>query len=432
MGKLEKLIENSGIIPADRPAVLSTFENYYKKHRHKKGVGNVSFFDRYFAAYTELKKEDIEKKDLLVRALKRVSELTETSNHVGEGLGMCADFLGIPQGTIKQTKKLYNKELPKKTIDLWIRSLDHLEEREEGNPNFKSIRLGKYLRISKSCLLEYHPSQDFVLGQLAEKGQIYGLERLMFSLAKEQNLNKKEAEKYFDNLREVPSSARRKIEETRKEIRGSPEIDFEIYDLLVLKNNTDSSRIASASLIRDIVCSCGGSSKDILKSMGIMKEIIEKDSSLIEETLQDSTDVFLLGQSFERATPLLPSYLRVVKYIAGLKVPGSEKSAYTHLASGIFKDYYWKGRRISDIRGVQERCQKSIENISSLKDKGVALGLLDSSMKNLGRSARLKRSKYKLYLDILAGDIVEAVSKNKNKAYDFLGKLVGYGGQKNE
>ena len=428
MKKLENLIDNAGIISTDRAAVSEIFNNYYKKNKNKAAPEKISFFSNFVFAYQDLRKRgENEGRSLFVKAMHKASDLSNGYVHIGRALSLCNGFLGVSKKS-KGDEKLSEVQLNPKTMGLWVRSLDHLDKAWSDYPT-GSERLGRYLVISQSYL-KGNASEDHVLNLIVEKGPLYGLEKFMFSLTRDQSLDASKAEIYFTNLKKIPIDAREKVEETRRKIRQGEkvELDLKLYNFFSLKSQTAGSRRSSAALMYNITKFSVSNPTDHLKKvLGTMGEIIEKDETLMQPSVNDVTNLFKLQES-KKYTGLIQPYLQVVRHVAGLKVSSEEKPIYAHFASELFEDYY-RSKRLPKVRGIQEKCYDSINGFISLggNARSIALELLNTSMEKLKRDSRLGRAESsRLYLDKLAKIITKAVSKNPTKARKFIGRLVDY------
>ncbi len=433
--KLESLISNAGIVSTDKDKVFSTFTSYDTYVERGVNLEKVNFFKSYLSCYKHLcKTKNHEGRELLVNGVHKISELSSHKSNIGAGLNLLARFLEIAPKKVKKYEEISWFPLPIKTVDLWIKSLDHLEDPKR-TAFSKSLGLTRYLRISNACLAETHPSQDHVLKLIAEKKTLHGLENFFFSLARNQNLDEKTTRAYFENLKKIDFDSRTKIEDTRKKIRieKRPQLDFEIYQLLSLDNHTEASRRDSALLLYKIAqSSTKDPTKDLENTIGIAREVAEKDSTLMMQVLKGGIAIFKL-QSPKKGIEkvyLIPSYLEVVKYIAGLNISSNEKPIYTRFACELFKDYYDRTNEFSRVEDVQEKCYKSIGDLVSLDvpSRSTAVVLLQSSMRNLKRGDRLNfvNDSCRLYLDKLVGIITKSIRKAPKRAGPFITKILNY------
>lgn len=455
MGNLEKWIKESEIEEQDRDAVLATVRNY-SGLQHNKDANQQKkvskFWSKYYSGYKDkVFEEEQDRRTLFVQSLQRITSLASKPYCVREGHNLCRDFFGIGKAKKPRAGFPIFKPLPTRAISSWIGSLDHLST-EWSRKNI-DYRFARYLRLCRSNLIKYHPSHIHVLDLLSQRGPLYGFERFMLDLSKDQELNFDGVANHFEVLQSVPIDLREGInklrgnlrlevrKKVRKKIRENKEIeeksrgdlefdelksiDRKLYDLLSLSQNNFSSAGSIASILNMINQEIKGDLEElVLNSTQPLNEIITRDRRVLRYSVNQVSGIIELQNLTEM--PLVIPYLESMSYISGLNCRRKDKFTYASLSAEMMRDHFRGKESPFFIDKVRDNIHATIGEFQLLDrdSKEIALRIMRKSIKRLKGKDRLRKGSNPLFIDRLGRSIVQSVSIDGPKAEYFFDALL--------
>src|SRR3989344_2152215 len=435
---IEQIVEKSPIEADHREAVLDILGRYRPHTSGRKPeedylTGKSRFFERYVRIYAELPESSL-KRELFVRGMQKITELANgsaayVSNRGNNGLSVCSSFLGMKIGKYKPEKK--SSSLPDEAFECWVDGLDHL--RVEIKDTDAAQRLGKYLETSQENLEEYHPSHLHVLRglrDLREGAEVYGVEDLLFSLAKRRQLDEKATKKYFGVLRKTPLEARRIIERTKGRLLPQEREQFyeQVYDVLAY-DQSSQSRLEIMRLIEVLGKDLAG--KELTTRVSevgpIIERVLTEDSRMMSRSAQRAVELLTGFPRF--GSEVISPYFGIVGEVAGLgNSEREEKKVYVDLAAELIRD--GRSREEDALEGVRKGALAYIREIAGLpKDaKAAALEIVRKGIRRIDRKIRLTREECVFSLGDLCEIVVPLVKRDAGKALGFFNSLLDYKG----
>lgn len=445
---------------SDLPTIERTVSKYSEIYRGELRVEETSFVHDYLSSYRKFseRKRDPAQRPVFLRTIEQVLDVAENEMGAGQGLSQCVYFFGIEPGRkeqdedIKKTRKTkkdnqlkkvskdkkpkpvedyrkyWNTRVPLKTIELWGESLNHLQE-ETGEIS-KNARLIRYISISKSLLSHTNSSCDRVLELLAERGQIYGAENILFGLLESRKLSPEETSVYFNNFKTLSEEERNLISALSSKTGHAQTYSGKLYDFLFSGNTNENSRRSMCFLLEPFLKWPVGVEAKLDKVISPMSDLFNRAPGFAQASAKYTRQV-LEKERFSE-DEFFPAYYGALTYISTSARPLPEKTTYARMAQEIFVDYFSSDKkfRSGDFSAdqVKDKCVELVRRLSDLDDqtRETIIDAVYQIKPVVDKTDLLFRKQKKLRTDELVESVLGSYLASPQNASYFLNAVVPY------